>query len=398
MSLKIKRLQDFEVRGKRTLVRVDYNVPMTGDGAVADSVRIRESLKTVRYLLDGGARVVLISHLGRPDGKVNGKYTLKPVAEELGRLLKCKVRFGSDCVGEEARSVVDSLKDGEVALLENLRFHPEEEANEAGFAESLSRYGELFIQEAFGTLHRAHASTAGIPRHLPGAIGFLVQKELEFLDRTLSNPKRPFVAILGGSKVSDKLGVIHRLLDRVDGLLIGGAMSYTFLAAQGMSVGKSKVEPDRIEEVKSIVEKAFNKGVQCLLPADHVAVQEVKAGADSQITQGMAIPPDWIGVDIGPHTVRFFTEEMRSAKTIFWNGPLGIFEMEPFDQGSLQIAKALALATAKGATTIAGGGDSLALLNRAGVLEKVTHCSTGGGASLELIEGKTLPGLAALNA
>jgi 3-phosphoglycerate kinase len=394
-ALKLKRLQDLTVKGKRVLVRVDYNVPMKGS-KIEDNARIRETLKTLQHLIDEGAKVVLIAHLGRPKGKPEPKYSLKPVAAELGKLLKKPVAFAEDCVGPAAEKAVSALKAGDVLLLENLRFHAEEEANDAAFAKALAKNGDIFIQDAFGALHRAHASTAGVTKHLPGAIGFLVQRELEFLDRVVGNPQRPFLAIIGGAKVSDKLAVLDKLCERVDSLLIGGAMAYTFLAAQGINIGKSLLEKDQIEAAKGIIEKAYNKKVECLLPADHVTVREIKPDAETKVTQAMAIPPDMIGVDIGPHTIEFFQEHIAKAATIFWNGPMGIFEMPAFAGGSEAVAKATAEATEKGTTTIVGGGDSLAVLAKTGLASKMTHCSTGGGASLELLEGKALPGLVAL--
>lgn len=394
-ALKLKRLQDLTFKGKRVLVRVDYNVPMKG-AKIEDNTRIRETLKTLEALIEGGAKVVLIAHLGRPKGKVEPKYSLKPVAEELGRLLKKPVAFASDCVGPGADKAVAALKPGEVLLLENLRFHAEEEANDDSFAKALAKHGDLFIQDAFGALHRAHASTAGVTKYLPGAVGFLVQRELEFLDRVIGNPARPFTAIIGGAKVSDKLAVLDKLLERVDVLLIGGGMAYTFLAAQGISIGKSLLEKDQVEAAKAIIEKGYNKKVEILLPADHLAVREIKADAAVSSTQAMAIPPDLIGVDIGPHTIEFFSEHIAKSKTVFWNGPMGIFEIEPFSKGSFAVAQAMAEATKNGAVTIVGGGDSLSVVAKAKLADKMSHCSTGGGASLELLEGKVLPGLAAL--
>ncbi len=394
-ALKLRRLQEMTVKGKRALVRVDYNVPMKG-AKIEDNVRIRETLKTLEHLIAEGAKVVLIAHLGRPKGKVEPKYSLKPVAAELSKLLKRPVAFADDCVGPSAEKAVAALKAGDVLLLENLRFHAEEEANDPAFAKALAKNGDLFIQDAFGALHRAHASTAGVTRHLPGAIGYLVQRELEFLDRVIGNPQRPFLAIIGGAKISDKLVVLDKLLERVDALLIGGAMAYTFLAAQGINIGKSLLEKDQIDAAKAIIEKAYNKKVECLLPADHLVAREIKADAATTVTQAMAIPSEMIGVDIGPHTIEFFAEHIAKAQTIFWNGPMGIFEMPAFSQGSLAVAKAMAEATGKGATTIVGGGDSLAVLAKAGLASKMSHCSTGGGASLELLEGKVLPGLVAL--
>jgi phosphoglycerate kinase len=394
-ALRLKRVQDLSLKGKRALVRVDYNVPLKGS-KIEDNARIRETLKTLEYLLEQGAKPVLISHLGRPKGKPEPKYSLKPCAEELGRLLQKPVAFAPACVGPEAEKAVSAMKPGSVLLLENLRFHAEEEANDAAFAKQLAKHGDVFIQDAFGALHRAHASTAGIPKLIPGAIGYLVQRELEFLDRAIGNPTRPFLAIIGGAKVSDKLVVLEKLLERVDALLIGGGMAYTFLAAQGIEIGKSLLEKDQIEAAKNIIEKAYNKKVECLLPADHVAVSEIKPDASVTVTQAMSVPPNLIGVDIGPHTIEFFTEHVGKAKTIFWNGPMGIFEMDAFAKGSLAVASAMAEATEKGATTIVGGGDSLSVIAKAGLGGKMSHCSTGGGASLELLEGKPLPGLVAL--
>jgi 3-phosphoglycerate kinase len=394
-ALKLKRVQEMTVKGKRALVRVDYNVPMKG-AKIEDNARIRETLKTLEHLIAEGAKVVLIAHLGRPKGKVEAKYSLKPVAAELAKLLKKPVAFAEDCVGPVAEKAVAALKPGDVLLLENLRFHAEEEANDPSFAKALAKNGDLFIQDAFGALHRAHASTAGVTKYLPGAIGFLVQRELEFLDRVVGNPQRPFLAIIGGAKVSDKLAVLDKLLERVDALLIGGAMAYTFLAAQGINIGKSLLEKDQIDAAKAIIEKAYNKKVECLLPADHLAVREIKADAATTVTQAMSIPSDMIGVDIGTHTIEFFSEHIAKAQTIFWNGPMGIFEIPAFAEGSNAVAKAMAEATARGAITIVGGGDSLSVLAKTGLASKMSHCSTGGGASLELLEGKALPGLVAL--
>lgn len=394
-ALKLKRLQDLGVKGKRALVRVDYNVPMK-DGKVDDPRRISETIPTLKHLIKAGAKVVLISHLGRPKGKPEAKSSLQPAAAELGKLLQAPVAFSAETVGPSAEKAVAALKPGSVILMENLRFHAGEEANDGDFAKDLSRLGDVFIQEAFGALHRAHASTAGVPRHLPSAVGFLVQKELEFLDRVMGHPERPFLAIVGGAKVSDKLGVMTKLLDRVDSLVVGGGMAYTFLFAQGISIGKSLLEKDKVAQAQAIVEKAYAKKVECLLPADHVAVREIKPDAAVTVTQAMAIPPDLIGVDIGPNSIKFFSEQIAKAKTIFWNGPMGIFEIPAFAKGSLAVAEALSEATRRGAVTIVGGGDSLSVLNKAGLSERMSHCSTGGGASLELLEGKVLPGLAAL--
>ncbi|MDE2039873.1 MAG: phosphoglycerate kinase [Elusimicrobia bacterium] len=396
-ALKLRRLQEVALKGKRALVRVDYNVPIR-DGVVEDDARVRETLPTLRHLIDNGAKIVLICHLGRPKGKPDPKYSVKPVAASLEKLLGRPVAFAQDCAGAAAEKAAAALKPGEVLLCENLRFHAGEEANDPAFAKALSRLGDVFVQDAFGALHRAHASTAGLPKLLPGSIGLLVQKELEFLDRVIGNPARPFLSIVGGAKVSDKLGVLNRLLDRVDALLIGGGMAYTFLAAQGISIGRSLLEKEKVRQAQGIVEKAYAKKVECLLPADHVCVREIKPEAETVVTPAMAIPEDLIGVDIGPHTIEFFVEQIEKAKTIFWNGPMGIFEMPAFSAGSFAVAKALAKATKAGSTTIVGGGDSLAVLAKTGLAGEMSHCSTGGGASLELLEGKPLPGLTALAA
>ena len=395
-AMKVTRLQDMDVSDKRVLMRVDYNVPFEGSD-VGDATRITETLPTLSHLKEAGAKVVLISHLGRPKGARNAKYSLKPVADKLSELIGAPVAFADDCVGEAAEKIVASLKSGDVALLENLRFHKGEEGNDDDFSAKLAAHGDVFIQEAFGALHRSHASTTGIPKYLESGVGFLVQKELEFLDRVIGNPVRPFLAILGGAKVSDKLKVTLRLLDRVDTLLIGGAMSYTFLYTQGISIGKSLLEKESLADAQDVIEKAYAKNIELLMPADHIMVSEIKADAKTEPSQGMAIRNDKIGVDIGPRSVELFAEKIGEAKTIFWNGPMGIFETPAFANGSFGVAKALAEATGNGATTIVGGGDSLAVLKAANLKGKVTHCSTGGGASLKLLEGSVLPGLQALS-
>lgn len=396
-TMKLARVQDSNISGKNVLVRVDYNVPLQ-DGKVTDDTRVRETIKTVRHLLDAGCRVVLMSHLGRPKGKADPRYSLRPVVPVVEKLMEAKVRFAPDCVGPEADAVVNSAKKGEIVLLENLRFHPEEEQNDEKFAGELAKHGDFFVQDAFGSVHRAHASTSAVAKFLPGAIGFLIQKELEYLDRAISNPARPFLAVIGGAKVSDKIPVLHKLLEKVDTLIIGGGMAYTFLAAQGVSIGKSLLENERIQDAKDIISKAYSKNVECLLPADHLAVQEIKPDARIQVTQAMAVPEGWTGVDIGPRSVAMFTERIQMAKTIFWNGPLGIFETDAFAKGSFAIANALAEATKAGTVTIVGGGDSLSVIKKAGIdHNRLTHCSTGGGASMEFLEGKVLPGLLALS-
>ncbi len=395
-ALKLKRLQEMPVQEKKVLVRVDFNVPLHG-GEVSDDSRLRAALPTLKYLMEAKAKIVLISHLGRPKGKPEEKYSLKPVAKALEKILGIPVSFSSDCVGPEAKKAVLALKEGEIVLMENLRFHAGEEKNDPEFAKSLANLGEVFVEDAFGAIHRAHASTVGIPKILPSCVGFLVQKELEFLDRVIGNPARPFVAIIGGAKVSDKLRVLNKLLDRVDTLLIGGGMAYTFLAAQGVSIGKSLLDQEKIADAQAVIDKSYAKKVTCLLPADHVAVSEIKPGVKTSVTQGMAIPEGLIGADIGPHTIEIFLEEIEKAKTIFWNGPMGVFEIPEFSAGSKAIAEAMAKAGKNGAVTIVGGGDSLAVLSESGLSEQMSHCSTGGGASLELLEGKVLPGLSAIS-
>ena len=394
--LKLAKVQDSAIKGRNIIMRVDYNVPID-KGIIVDDTRIKASLKTLKYLLDLKCRIVLISHLGRPKGN-EPKYSLKPVAAYLQELIGTKVSFAPDCIGEDAKSVVAQAAQGEVVLLENLRFHPEEKKNDPDFAKQLSEHGDFFIQEAFGALHRAHASTVGISKYLDNAIGFLVQKELEYLDRSMINPARPFVAIIGGAKVSDKIDVLYSLIDKADTIIIGGAMAYTFLAAQYSNVGKSLVEKEKIEDAKKIILKAFKNDVELLLPADHTVVKEIKFDSPKEVTQSMAIGDDWIGVDIGPRTEILFVAKIKVAKTVFWNGPLGIFETDAFAHGSIAISKAMAAATRAGATTILGGGDTLGVIKKANINpDQLSHCSTGGGASLEFIEGKNLPGLVALS-
>ncbi|MEI7529721.1 MAG: phosphoglycerate kinase [Elusimicrobiota bacterium] len=395
--LRLAKVQDAHLKDKNVLVRVDYNVPLK-DGVVKDDTRIRETLKTVKLLLAGNCKVVLMAHLGRPKGKPDPKYTLKPVAEHLEKLAGVKVHFAPDCVGPAADKVVAAAKKGEIVLLENLRYHPEEEANGEAFAKLLARHGEFFVQEAFGALHRAHASTAAVAHLLPGAIGFLVQKELEYLDRAMVSPARPFLAIIGGAKVSDKISVLYSLLEKVDTLIIGGGMAYTFLAAQNTNIGNSLLEADKVDQAKDIILKAHRNNVEMLLPADHRVVQKIEPGAKVEITQAMAVPDGWTGVDIGPRTELLFADKIKASKTIFWNGPVGIFETPEFASGSITVANAMAQATKNGATTILGGGDTLSVLKTAKVKpENISHCSTGGGASLEFVEGKQLPGLVALS-
>ena len=395
--LRLAKVQDSHLKDKNVVVRVDYNVPLK-DGVITDDTRMRETMKTVKLLLEGNNRVVLMAHLGRPKGKPEPKYSLKPLAGPLEKLMGAKVHFAPDCVGPEADKVVAAAKKGEIVLLENLRYHAEEEKNDEAFAKKLAKHGEFFVQEAFGALHRAHASTAAIAKFLPGAVGFLVQKELEYLDKAMVSPVRPFLAIIGGAKVADKLPVLYSLIEKVDTLIIGGGMAYTFLAAQNTNIGNSLLEADKVEEAKDIILRAHRKNVELLLPADHRIVREIKPDAKVEVTQAMAVPDGWIGVDIGPRTELLFADKIKASKTIFWNGPVGIFETPAFASGSITVANAMAQATRGGAATILGGGDTLSVLKTAKVKsENISHCSTGGGASLEFVEGKQLPGLVALS-
>ncbi|MBI4563915.1 MAG: phosphoglycerate kinase [Planctomycetes bacterium] len=384
-------VRDLAVRGKRVLVRVDFNVPLK-DGNVADATRLRASLPTLAHLRDQGARTVLMSHLGRPDGKPQPKYSLRPVAEALSEWLGQPVAFASDCVGPEAERVAGSLADGQVALLENVRFHPEEEANDSDFARKLAAHGEIYVNDAFGTAHRAHASTEACARLFKqAAAGFLMEKELDYLGEKLADPARPMMLVLGGAKVSDKIGLIEHMLPKMDALLIGGGMAFTFLAARGEPVGASKVETERLETARHLLREASAQGVSLFLPKDHVVADRFDAKASVQVVT--RIPDGWMALDIGPATATEFAFTLTGARTVVWNGPLGVFEMEPFAEGTRAVAEALAGAQA---VTIVGGGDTATAVERFDVAAKMSHVSTGGGASLELLEGKTLPGVAAL--
>jgi len=391
-------IDDVDVKHKKVLVRVDFNVPLNENLEVTDDTRIRAALPTIQKIIRSGGNAILMSHLGRPKGKVNEAMRMAPVARRLSHLLDQEVRYLTDCIGPEVERAVNELHDGEVLLLENLRFYKEEEANDAEFAKKLAKLGDVYVNDAFGTAHRAHASTEGVTKYFTQrAAGYLMEKELRYLGDAIDHPKRPLVAVLGGAKISGKIDVIQNLLVKVDALLIGGGMTYTVLYAKNIPIGKSLLEADRVEMAKAILTKAETQGVKFHLPVDHLIATELSAAAKTQITEGQAIPNDWIGVDIGPKTIEQFTHVLNDAKTVIWNGPMGVFEIEPFAAGTMAIAKVLADITRKGATTVVGGGDSVAALAKAGLTEQITHVSTGGGASLEFLGGLTLPGVAALS-
>jgi phosphoglycerate kinase len=389
----VRQLESLDLAGKRVFVRADLNVPLE-NGKIADPTRIEATLPTLRLVLERGGRPVVASHLGRPKGTPRPELSLRPVADFLAKALGMRVEFASDCVGEPVERLVNGLGNGQMVLLENLRFHSEEEKNDPEFARQLARLADVYVNDAFGAAHRAHASTVGMARYFRDkAPGLLLRREVEFLSQLLHDPARPFVTVLGGAKVSDKIGVLENLLERVQSFCIGGAMAYTFLRAQAKNVGRSRVEEDKIDLARETLERASAKGVSVLLPVDHLVADKPDAGARTRIVSGDAFPDDMLGVDIGPETAKRFAAEIAKAKTVLWNGPMGIFEIEPFSKGTLAIAQALA--ASKG-TTVVGGGDSVAALRRAGKIDAVTHVSTGGGASLEFLEGQQLPGLAAL--
>ena len=388
-----KTVKDIDLKGKRVFVRCDFNVPMDENQNITDNTRIVAALPTIKYLLEQNCKIVLESHLGRPKGEFKPEFSLKPVAKELSKLLNKEVIMAKDVIGEGTIQKALDLKEGEIMLLENVRFHKEETDNNPEFAKKLASMAEVFVNDAFGTAHRAHASTTGIADYLPAVSGFLIEKELKFLGNAVNNPERPFVAILGGAKVSDKIGVIDSLLEKVDTLMIGGGMAYTFFKAQGYEVGNSICEVDKLDLAKAAMEKAKQKGVKLLLPVDTKVGKEFKEDTESKIVKWTEIPADWEGFDIGPETIKMFTDELKTAKTVVWNGPLGLFEFDQFAIGTNAIAKALAELDA---TTIIGGGDSAAAVKKAGLEDKMTHISTGGGASLEFLEGKKLPGIECL--
>lgn len=389
-----KTVKDIDVNGKKVLVRCDFNVPIDSEtGKITDNRRIRAALPTIQYLLDHNAKVILCSHLGRPKGEFNLKYSLKPVAEELSKLLNKDVKLAKDVIGESAKELTSNMKEGDIVLLENVRFHKEEEQNNPEYSKALASMAEIYVNDAFGTAHRAHSSTTGVADYLPAVSGFLIEKELEFLGGALENPKHPFVAILGGAKVSDKIGVIENLLDKVDTLIIGGGMAYTFYKAQGHHIGTSICEEDKLDLAKSILEKAQEKGVKLLLPVDNHVSSEYSNNGEDKIVDSTEIPDGFMGLDIGPKTIEKFEEAVKDAKTVVWNGPLGVCEFDKFATGTKAVATMLSKI---GATTIIGGGDSAAAIEKLGLADKMTHISTGGGASLEFLEGKTLPGIACL--
>ena len=388
-----KTVRDIDLKDKKVLVRCDFNVPMDENRNITDNRRIVAALPTIKYLLEQNCKIVLCSHLGRPKGEFKKEFSLEPVAKELSKLLGKEVIMAKDVIGEDAENKAKNLKNGEILLLENVRFHREETDNDPEFAKKLASFGEVFVNDAFGTAHRAHASTEGVTKYLPAVSGFLIEKELKFLGEALENPERPFVAILGGSKVSDKIGVIENLLEKVDTLIIGGGMAYTFFKAQGYNVGDSLCEEDKCDLALEIMEKAKEKEVKFLLPIDNKVGKEFKPDTESKTVKSTEIPDGWEGLDIGEETIKLYKEELQNAKTIVWNGPLGVFEFDQFAVGTNEIAKALGDIDA---IKIIGGGDSAAAVEKAGLADKMTHISTGGGASLEFLEGKKLPGIEAL--
>jgi phosphoglycerate kinase len=390
-------IDDLSFNGKRTLIRVDFNVPLDENLQITDDIRITASLPTIKKIMKDGGKVILMSHLGRPKGGANPKYSLKPVAVRLTELLDCEVKFAPECVGQQVEAIVKSLKNGDVLLLENLRFHPEEEKNDPEFAKQLAALGDVYVNDAFGTAHRAHASTEGVTKFISVcASGYLMQKELDYLGHAITNPVRPYTAILGGAKISGKIDVIQNLLPKVDNLIIGGGMVFTFFKAMGYEIGTSLLEEEKIELARQTLETAKTQNKKIYLPVDVVVASEFKNDSPSSICNVTSIPADKMGLDIGSETIKQFKEVILNSKTIVWNGPMGVFEFDNFSKGTDEIAAALAEATLKGAVTVVGGGDSAAAIKKAGLDDKVSHVSTGGGASLEFLEGKVLPGVVAL--
>ncbi len=394
-----KTLRDVNLKGRRVLMRVDFNVPLSKEGMITDDTRVRASIPSIDYIAEQGASCVLMSHLGRPKGKKDMAFTLRPVADALGELVEYPVRFVEDCIGVDVEKSASALRPGEILLLENVRFYPNEEANDPGFARELSKLGDLYANDAFGTAHRAHASTVGVTQYFKERVaGFLMEKELETLEGLLSSPARPFVAVMGGAKVSGKLELIKNLLERVDRILIGGGMAFTFFKAAGLEVGKSLVDEELVPLCREIMERTdAGRGKRIFLPVDCIVAKEISAASESKLVSTGDIPEDWAGVDIGDKTVDLFRVELLGAKTAFWNGPMGVFEVPKFAGGTRRIAKIMADITKRGAKTVIGGGDSVAALNQLGLADKISHVSTGGGASLELLEGKKLPGVEALS-
>ncbi len=386
-------IEDLQIKGKRVLIRADFNVPLDDNLVITDDSRIRSTLPTINYAIDEGAKVILASHLGRPKGKVEPRFSLAPVVKRLQRLLNKEVLFISDCVGPQAENIVSKMKEGDVVLLENLRFHPEEEKNDEAFAKSLASLADFFVNDAFGTAHRTHASTEGITKFLPSAAGFLMKKEIEYLKGVIENPVRPFVAILGGAKVSGKIGVLENLANKVDKVIVGGGMAYTFLKALGQEIGDSLVETEMIDLARSIMDQLRQSNVKFYLPVDCVIAQTIEAGAETKIVTAQEIPRGWRALDIGPASVKLFSEALQNAKTVIWNGPMGVFEIDAFSRGTFAIAHAV---TDAYALSIVGGGDTDYAVHKAGVSDAITFISTGGGASLQLLEGKNLPGISAL--
>jgi phosphoglycerate kinase len=388
-------IEDIEVSGQRIFCRVDFNVPIAENGSISDDTRIRAALPTINYLLDKGARLILASHLGRPKGKVNPALSLAPVATHLGKLLNKPVSMANDCIGPQVKDLAEQLEDGDVLLLENVRFHQGETDNDAAFAAQLAELADVYVNDAFGTAHRAHASTEGVARLLhPAVAGFLMQKELQYLGAALAEPKRPFVAIIGGAKVSDKITVIESLMEKVDTILIGGGMAYTFLRSQGFEIGQSLVEEERLAMAAALLDKAEKRGIEFLLPVDHVVAEKFAADSPATVAANAAFPKIGMGLDIGPATVKLYQSKVSTAKTVLWNGPMGVFEFDKFATGTFAVADALAQSDC---LSIIGGGDSVAAVNKLKLQDKMTHISTGGGASLEFLEGKALPGVVALN-